>query len=533
MAGDPVYQRTPAVKCEDVAPPSEFLWVNEREEKREARAFFRKKQAFLKTQHHRKRREEEMQRQKAPAMPATADVALQKARITAGGQFPHQHSQKRCSSPPVGPILHRPLDIGVLEAFPIHSIHLKQSVNVYLKHYDVYTSKCCFPFSSTDMTAWFWKQALDQPATASILLSVGASHRAANLWASGAPVQIVHELLQDAFQLRSQTIELIQKLLLNPAGVYKESNVLLIAHLLGIEAAEGNLEAARLHADGLKSIVDGMGGLDSLNHYTATLVYCADLIASCTRNSLPRFHITPKWRQRVQKESVIFNQQNHNSKSSPLGARFLTSFWSRDLHPELKFTLQLFRQFILCHHSPTGFGLTRNSGPQLSPLETDCLVFLDHLLLWLSADQSLKPYEQTLLLSLLLYSEIQIWTFLGMPCMKQRVQGIQNSLRRSLLTLQSTAPDLLFWVLFITGLASRGLTQQSWFLAHLTEITEKLHIEDWDSAYAVLEEFFYVSGPTDDEAKYLWDLVLQRRGIRPPGSKHYFLKYSAIPTPDT
>jgi hypothetical protein len=61
--------------------------------------------------------------------------------------------------------------------------------------------------------------------------------------------------------------------------------------------------------------------------------------------------------------------------------------------------------------------------------------------------------------------------------------------------LQVTAPDLLFWILWMGGLASRGAECRTWFVENLRTVAQQLGLVHWVAARIVLGEFFYTDQP--------------------------------------
>lgn len=144
-------------------------------------------------------------------------------------------------------------------------------------------------------------------------------------------------------------------------------------------------------------------------------------------------------------------------------------------------------------------------------VENDCLLYLNYRLLSLPYQCLLTPFEETLRLSVLTYCCVRIWNLYGVPCLGLLLEKLRKSLYQSIYILKSTAPDLLFWVLFVGSLASRAMKINSWFLAHLTDATEQLALKDWTSAGSTLETFFFVCRRSDEPAKDLW--VSHLRGV--------------------
>ena len=216
-------------------------------------------------------------------------------------------------------------------------------------------------------------------------------------------------------------------------------------------------------------------------------------------NSLPKLDMCAKFQNRVIKESAFFKANNHFTQTSTLGTRFFSASWSTYIHPIFMSIISSFQQLISYYESFNDVDVEPMS------VENDCLLFLSYRLLSLPYQCSLTPFEETLRLSIMSYSCVRIWNLYGIPCLGGLVELLRKSLFKSLFILQSTAPDLLFWILFIGSLASRGMKSNSWFLVHLTDAAEQLALKDWASAASLLESFFFVCRHSDEPAKELWN----------------------------
>jgi hypothetical protein len=73
---------------------------------------------------------------------------------------------------------------------------------------------------------------------------------------------------------------------------------------------------------------------------------------------------------------------------------------------------------------------------------------------------------------------------------------------------QDTAPDLLFWILLLGGMASRGHRSHPWFVFQLAEVAHSLALKEWLDVRALLGEFFYTDQPGGTAGEDLWNEVL-------------------------
>jgi hypothetical protein len=80
--------------------------------------------------------------------------------------------------------------------------------------------------------------------------------------------------------------------------------------------------------------------------------------------------------------------------------------------------------------------------------------------------------------------------------------------------LTHIAPDLLFWILFIGGLASQGYSSHAWFVHHLAGVARDLGLKEWTShVRPMLAQFFYTDrvsqgGKAETVGEDLWSEVV-------------------------
>ena len=216
-------------------------------------------------------------------------------------------------------------------------------------------------------------------------------------------------------------------------------------------------------------------------------------------NTLPKLEMCDKFQSRVIKESAFLKANYQFTRACTLGHRFFNAPWSQEIHPIFKTLLSHFQQLVSYYES------FNEADVEPMSVENDCLLYLNYRLLALPFECLLTPFEETLRLSVLTYCCVRIWNLYGVPCLGALLDKLRKSLFRSLYIFQSTAPDLLFWILFVGSLASRGMKSNSWFLSHLTDAAEQLGLKDWASAGSTLETFFFVCRRHDEPAKDLWN----------------------------
>jgi hypothetical protein len=103
-----------------------------------------------------------------------------------------------------------------------------------------------------------------------------------------------------------------------------------------------------------------------------------------------------------------------------------------------------------------------------------------------------------------------MWKFEGMACAEKTVDTLRRSLASSFTLIQNKSPDLLFWILFMGCLGTKQHACYMWFWKRLEKAATELQLLDWDDAVSILEGFFFVRWPTDEQGRALWNAIAQR-----------------------
>ncbi|KAJ5577558.1 uncharacterized protein N7459_006522 [Penicillium hispanicum] len=458
-------------------PPTNFLWVDIQNPKLQSKADVRARHSFIKNRSNRLRKENDIQKLRASTVPfpkqylshapADSDFNSAQLREVDGGQNEL--------------MLYQAPETGIREAFPSFSIPENVDINLYFHH------------------------SLDQPALLQVLLSTSASSRAAGLFLRGAPTQVVRKTAEDSFTLRIQVLHSLQTMINDPRRMYKESAVMALTLLLCLEAIEGNVKAVIAHSNGLCRIINLLGGLATLSHRALSVVFVSDAMTRLNTGLPPAFQISSEWKQRVLSESTISNHKSNPMESSAMGSGFLTSPWSPSLPSDLQLIIRSFQQLVLRHER--NIALECHS----MPIENDFLVLSVHELLSLPTKHRLTPFQDTVRLSLYLYSVVRIWSFCGKPSMENLFRILWQSLRKCRSFIQESSPDFLFWILFIGGAATRATESNAWVMRELKDCADRLSVFEWDEALAVLKGFFFVPRTRDEFGKDVWKEVQQMR----------------------
>jgi hypothetical protein len=168
----------------------------------------------------------------------------------------------------------------------------------------------------------------------------------------------------------------------------------------------------------------------------------------------------------------------------------------------MRASIEIFRRLIPYFESA-------NRHPELgTPTDNDLLVVTEHQLHSLSFIPEDHNLNEPLRLSLIIYLNIRVWHLQNLPIMCCLAGPLRHILTRHLFSFQAIAPDLILWMLFLGGMASRGDELHSWFVIQLAQIASQLGVKDWKQARVILGEFFYTDQPGQTGAEDLWDEIL-------------------------
>lgn len=252
-----------------------------------------------------------------------------------------------------------------------------------------------------------------------------------------------------------------------------------------------------------------------------------DMLNAALTSTLPIQSPTATWRSEILREGQIFHStskiiagfgnrfKKDLSQLSCLGTSFFAAPWYSGLEDNMKNFLQWSQRLIQYYEiARLEISITAES-------DNDLFLLLEHQLMSirytpkLSASYTISDLlNEPLRVTLLIYLNACIWRFRVFPIMKYVVRPLQENLLSNatapisiLHSIKRTAPDVLFWMLFIGGVASRGYHEHSWFVAQLVELTFHQGICDWDAAQEILHGFFYMDHPGQPGGKELWEEV--------------------------
>ncbi|KAL4865316.1 hypothetical protein BDV12DRAFT_188271 [Aspergillus spectabilis] len=527
-----------------------FLFIDSQADIPENQALKKTKQTFLLKNYNRRKRQAAIDRLKlskpSPSTrlriehPSASDPSNPEHSTSTGGEdHVYQHASESIESIAQNAAtmsemwsIRADVSQGYTDPFSSYGVDLTNSINLYLHHFRSRTMPACYPLDSTRMSMWWWQKATTQPALLRAFLFLAAGHQATLESASGISSRVVQKSMRDCLYLRGDTLKTLNNIMQDPVRAVAESTALAVASLVTIEAVNANFTALDAHFKGLKRLIHLTGGLEPLDHMYLSKLYQCDVKNAALHNSQPIFPIVPRWRTEILQHSRVFEITGHKELKTPkalitLGLSIFNAPWYTHLDLTMQSLLRIFSRVIIYYETVI------LSPALVMPADNDLFILFEHQLLSTAypADdtttantiptqnpkQKYHPLNEPLRLALLVYLNVRIWHLQPFAFM----QHITESLKQSLLThtcipkLQSTSPELLFWILFIGGLASQGYTTHYWFVNHLIEVTRYLAVEGLDEARWVLGGFFYTEQPEERKAEEaLWNEVLAREAYR-------------------
>ncbi|KAL3459582.1 hypothetical protein BJX64DRAFT_279095 [Aspergillus heterothallicus] len=531
----------------DRAAP-DFLFVDYQEDKPDNRAIDKQKRVFAQRTHQRKKRQAAVERlktsthvfrQRLPlAYKSAADGAGRVVRgdnqggrdgedtepATAGADGTRYFMQVALMKEFLFQKPH--LGQGFTDPFGTTAVPMNEFMNSYFHHLRNFTITQSYPLDTSRMSVWWWQKALAVPAIQLALLVSAASHQTAMNSLYNAPSQYLTRSIGEFYRLRGDTIKTLNGLLCNP-GPVAESTILIVAALRAIEAISGNFEGAAAHTKGLYSLIHLNGGLEALDHMTLSKIYHADIMCSVLTDTAPALPLTTRWRGEIRQEAHVFhsthdivaqlnNKPQIAAQLSVLGTSFFQAPWYTALDDSMKTFLRVSQRLIqyyeVAHLRPS----------IIVPTDNDLFVLLEHQLMSIRYPPTVSdPSAPSLLneplrITLFIYLNMRIWHFQHFPVMQFMVSSLQNSLIvqisfevPAISQIIKTAPDALFWILVIGGMASQGHDSHAWFVDHLADVSRYLGIREWSTARDVLSGFFYTEQPEEPGGDELWKQVVQ------------------------
>ncbi|KAL4862452.1 hypothetical protein BDV12DRAFT_207197 [Aspergillus spectabilis] len=415
---------------------------------------------------------------------------------------------------------------GYTDPFSSVAVEMTDSIYAYFHHYKLYTIQACYPLDAGRESIWWWQKAITQPALFHALLFLAAGHQAMLESTSGLCLWTVQKSRRDSLCLRGNSLKVLKNIMQDPTMAVKESTAFAVAALVAIEAVNANFSALDAHMKGLRRLIHLLGGLEPLDHRLLSKLYLIDVKRGALTNTRPYFPILPRWRREILQYSKIFQITGQEDPSTPnmlstLGHSIFNAPWYTELELTMQGLLRIFSRLIIYYETAT-------LCPSLiMPTDNDLFILFEYQLLLtsytstttgnkakinLDLDKNNLDLNEPLRLTLLIYLNNRIWHLQPFPFMEYMCEALKRRLLETntfLPYFESVAPDLLFWILFMGGLASQGFTCHGWFVNNLVKTVGRLGLENWEKARRVLGGFFYICRQDERRAEEaLWNEVL-------------------------
>ncbi|KAL2810611.1 hypothetical protein BJX63DRAFT_310060 [Aspergillus granulosus] len=490
----------------------DFMFVGFQSDGSQAVAFGRRERIFVHKRFHQKRKQASIDRlrSRVPSNPVLQDdKERQEAAADAKKSTLIQVRRKRvsltaCPSQRFG------------DPFSACAMPMTGKLWMYLHDFRVHIISGAYPFDASQMQVWWAQHAINSPAVLQICACRAAEHKALLGYNQGCSSDVIQKSIKDSIYFRLKVIKTLNDLLQDPVKPATEATVLIVSAIMGNESFGANFEALRAHTTGLRTLVSMIGGLDSLDHMMLSTIYQGALMLAALQNTKPIFPMLAKFRDAVQHEPQIFHNKEIKYECTipaalaSLGTRFTTAPWHTDINPTLMCLIESFRRLIWHFEIGTLFPNV------VAPTDNDLFVIIQHDLLsthYTSKALKSPSMNEPLRQCLLIYLYIRASSFQDLPIMRCMVENLRQSLAIPALPhFYATAPDLLFWILFIGGMASQGYNSHSWFVSHLADVAGGLGLEEWAQVRALLGRFFYTDRAGNTAAEDLWSEVVLLAG---------------------
>ncbi|KAL2817627.1 hypothetical protein BJX63DRAFT_419565 [Aspergillus granulosus] len=528
---------------------ADFLFIDYRDDNPQNRSFEKQKRGFAQRTYRRKKRLAAAERLKTSTFvlrqrlpfvyesvahsepDGTGPARVKKSRqdglepATATAGTDTQHSKQIIPVPNFGSPK-TVLGQGFVDPFSTTAFTMTEFMNSYFHQLRNFTIPGAYPLDKSRMSIWWWQQGLSQPVVQLALLISAAGHQNAMNRLNNTPSKYLHQSVREFLRLQGNMIKILNSLLRNPSEA--KSTILIIGSLRAIEAIEGNFEAVAAHSKGLDVLIQLNGGLEALDHMTLSKIYHGDIMRAALTNTPPAMPLLNTWRSEILQEinvmystndilSRLDNQYETASQLSLLGTSFFAAFWYQSLDDSMKNSLHISQRLIQYYE------VAQLRPSIVMPTDNDLFVLLEYQLLsirytpkTLASCTVSSLLNEPLRIALFIYLNIRVFHFQVFPIMQYMVDLLQKILLSTapapiLTYTKQTTPDVLFWIMFIGGMASWGQNAHSWFVAQLAELTLHLGIHDWKASREILGGFFYTDQPVHPGGEELWEQVASAR----------------------
>ncbi|KAL3484312.1 hypothetical protein BJX62DRAFT_218866 [Aspergillus germanicus] len=476
-----------------MASQSNFMFIDSQTDNARNLALRNKKQVFVMTKYYQDQKQASIERLK----PRSALSVRGRRRI--GGVLsttakdrknPRVQDSKESQTQRKPPIwsLEAYLSQGFVDPLATSAVGMTDSMNQYFHHFRIHSIIMCYPLDPMRMGAWWWQKAITQPGLLLTILFLSAGHQATLEMHNGVDPQVAQKTYRNCLRLRGRVLGTLKDIMEEPKKAVAEATTLIIASLASGEAVRGNFQSLTIHMKGLQRLVHLLGGVENLDHGALGKIYECDVRNAALNNTRPTFAMSTRFRREILQNERFFQAREPYpipSRLYQLGKSFFTAPW----YAHLDSTIRAYTQVL--HRLTVHYEEAQLNPSIITPTDNDLFLVFDHQLLSTAYESREDDLHEPLRLAFLIYVNIRIWHFQGIPLTQYPAVALQTSIEVPFTYLQETAPDLLFWMLWIGGLASRGAESRTWFVENLRTVAQQLGLEHWIAARIVLGGFFY------------------------------------------
>lgn len=311
---------------------------------------------------------------------------------------------------------------------------------------------------------------------------------------------------REALRYKSQSLQLLTRLLAQTNVAVTEASILCVVVLLAAAAIYGDQVALAAHSNGLVHLVHLLGGEGNLSDGISDHVQLASLKSCLIQQTPPLFNLRPSLKSRfeVRSDEILHFGEIAFPVSSGFGLACCSV--SSILSPAVCRCLRYMALLISQSKRSKATGMTWGA------LDVEDFIILEHTLLSLPYQTSLGELDQCICLALLLYSNIAIWkTPLWFPWVLSLVKGLRTAVDPlRWLEFSKETSFLMFWMLFLGRHAAQAAQQEEieWWSGELKRLTSDLRIKEWHEARQILKQFFYDEAVCDQSWQSTWEAVM-------------------------
>ncbi|KAL3446102.1 hypothetical protein BJX65DRAFT_309340 [Aspergillus insuetus] len=476
-----------------MASQSNFMFIDSQADNASNLALRNKKQVFVMTKYYQDQKQASIERLKPRSALSVrgrrrvGGVLSTTAKDRKNARVQDSKESQTQRKPPIWS-LEAYLSQSFVDPLATSAVGMTDSMNQYFHHFRIHSIIMCYPLDPMRMGAWWWQKAITQPGLLLTILFLSAGHQANLEMHNGVDPQVAQKTFRNCLRLRGRVLGTLKDIMEEPKKAVAEATTLIVASLASGEAVSGNVEGLAIHMKGLKRLVHLLGGLEELDHGALAKIYECDVRSAALTNTRPTFAMSSRFRSEIlQNERFFQTREPHSvpSRLSQLGKSFFTAPWYAQLDSSIRAYTQVLHRLIIHYEE------AQLNPSLITPTDNDLFLVFDHQLLSTAYASGEDDLHEPLRLAFLIYVNIRIWHFQGIPLTQYPATALQTSLEVPFAYLQVNATKLLFWMLWMGGLASRGAECNVWFVENLRVVVQQLGLDHWVTARILLGGFFY------------------------------------------